>query len=242
MYAKKNFQSKRKLVVGDIHGELWKLVHLMSHVHYKPHEDQLVFLGDYVDRGPHSAQVISQLREYQSAGAIILKGNHDIMFSKAVLRARMEDLKLWHANDYEPTEKSYKQTNEKYREEHAKWIEKLPFWFEDDEYFYSHAPVCNQFPHSDLAKSDEKSLTWNYVQEYIGETEASCAKKLDTGKIGVCGHIHSCMFEPRFYPHYIYVDTGCGCFSDAPLTCVDLTNNIYYQSNGTIKEFDRPKW
>ena len=65
--------------VGDIHGELAKLDRLLVKLDLQP-EDRLVFLGDYVDRGPDSAGVVSRLLELSRHHACtFLLGNHESM-------------------------------------------------------------------------------------------------------------------------------------------------------------------
>lgn len=72
----------RCFVVGDIHGCLAELRYLIENL---PLEggDRLVFLGDYVDRGPDSEGVVSYLLELQENARyefVFLKGNHEDMF------------------------------------------------------------------------------------------------------------------------------------------------------------------
>lgn len=65
--------------VGDIHGELAKLVALLERLELQP-EDRLVFLGDYVDRGPDSAGVVDRLLELSlHQECVFLLGNHESM-------------------------------------------------------------------------------------------------------------------------------------------------------------------
>jgi serine/threonine protein phosphatase 1 len=69
-------------VVGDIHGCLTELRYLLEGLPLES-GDRLVFLGDYVDRGPDSKGVVSCLIELQknpSYDSIFLKGNHEDMF------------------------------------------------------------------------------------------------------------------------------------------------------------------
>ena len=72
----------RSYVIGDIHGCLDEMVRLIESLPLEP-SDRLVFLGDYVDRGPDSKEVVSYLIELQSRAEqelIFLKGNHEDMF------------------------------------------------------------------------------------------------------------------------------------------------------------------
>ncbi|MCB1212578.1 MAG: serine/threonine protein phosphatase, partial [Verrucomicrobiales bacterium] len=65
---------------GDIHGELEKLDELLEAVPLA-RGDRLVFLGDYIDRGPDSAGVIERLIELRERyECTFLLGNHESMF------------------------------------------------------------------------------------------------------------------------------------------------------------------
>lgn len=72
----------KRYVVGDIHGCLDELARLLESLPLES-PDRLIFLGDYIDRGPNSQGVISYLLERQSRqdlSMIFLKGNHEDMF------------------------------------------------------------------------------------------------------------------------------------------------------------------
>lgn len=69
-------------VIGDIHGCSDELATLLEALPLEP-SDRLIFLGDYVDRGPDSKGVVSTLIEWKRKGdqeVIFLKGNHEDMF------------------------------------------------------------------------------------------------------------------------------------------------------------------
>lgn len=69
-------------VVGDIHGCPEELSRLVEALPLKP-ADRVVFLGDYIDRGPDSKGVVSYLMEWRERAPqelIFLKGNHEDMF------------------------------------------------------------------------------------------------------------------------------------------------------------------
>jgi serine/threonine protein phosphatase 1 len=74
----------RAYIVGDIHGRLDLLEQLLTHIERDladrpPRRTLLVFLGDLIDRGPSSAQVIDRLRSYKANGVrtVFLLGNHE---------------------------------------------------------------------------------------------------------------------------------------------------------------------
>ncbi|HJP68893.1 MAG TPA: metallophosphoesterase family protein [Sphingomicrobium sp.] len=74
----------RAYVIGDVHGRLDLLEDLLAKIHaelqHRPSpKTLLVFVGDLIDRGPSSAQVIERLRTYERAGiqTVFLLGNHE---------------------------------------------------------------------------------------------------------------------------------------------------------------------
>jgi len=72
----------KSYVIGDIHGCLDELAYLLEALPLEP-ADRLIFLGDYVDRGPDPKGVISHLIQWQKEGEqelTFLKGNHESMF------------------------------------------------------------------------------------------------------------------------------------------------------------------
>ncbi|HSD10614.1 MAG TPA: metallophosphoesterase family protein, partial [Candidatus Binatia bacterium] len=72
----------RLLAVGDIHGCVDELSVLLDAIQ-PTGDDKLVFLGDYVDRGPSSRGVIDLLIELRDSGrcqTVFLRGNHEDMF------------------------------------------------------------------------------------------------------------------------------------------------------------------
>jgi serine/threonine protein phosphatase 1 len=87
----------RAYVVGDVHGRLDLLDALLARIHEdlerRPaRKTLLVFVGDLIDRGPSSAQVVERLRTYRHAGVrpVFLLGNHE----EVVLRILGGDVSL----------------------------------------------------------------------------------------------------------------------------------------------------
>ena len=73
---------ERVFAVGDIHGCLDKLVPLLNMIKINPGRDLLVFIGDYIDRGDHSREVVDYLVDLKLRlpESVFLLGNHEQMF------------------------------------------------------------------------------------------------------------------------------------------------------------------
>src|SRR5689334_21745942 len=70
----------RTFAIGDIHGDLDALFKLLATFPTLTKDDTVVFVGDYIDRGPKSAQVIDYIRkmhESTPAKVVALRGNHE---------------------------------------------------------------------------------------------------------------------------------------------------------------------
>ena len=63
------------MIVGDIHGCLTEFVELLAQVRYDKNRMTIVLVGDLVNKGPYSAEVIKLAR---NLGAYAVVGNHDL--------------------------------------------------------------------------------------------------------------------------------------------------------------------
>src|SRR5687767_10335380 len=83
----------RTLAIGDVHGCLTALDTLLGFVRPTP-RDHLIFLGDYVDRGPDTKGVLDRLIELRRTGQVVcLRGNHEVMMAAA--REGSSDYRFW---------------------------------------------------------------------------------------------------------------------------------------------------
>jgi Calcineurin-like phosphoesterase len=77
------------IVIGDIHGMAAKLENLLGQTdmwcaaNARAELRQLIFLGDYIDRGPDSRQVLQIVQRLHAEGAICLQGNHEELMLRA---------------------------------------------------------------------------------------------------------------------------------------------------------------
>jgi len=94
-------RGRRAYVVGDIHGRLDLLDQLLEQIHREigpepKDEVLLVFLGDLIDRGPSSAQVVERLRTYRHPGVrpVFILGNHEEVLLR-ILAGQTELITSW---------------------------------------------------------------------------------------------------------------------------------------------------
>src|ERR1700740_2097227 len=132
----------RTLAIGDIHGCHTALTHLVREV--KPASgDQLVFIGDYIDRGPASRQVIDSLLQLKNTcSTVFLRGNHEVM----ILDARESFLKtdIWQSYGGLETVHSY---GSKFGQDwvtaipdfHWAFLEQTARFFETERHIFVHA-------------------------------------------------------------------------------------------------------
>lgn len=95
--------------VGDIHGCYEKLVTLMNRLPFDLHYDTLIFLGDYINRGSQSREVIEYLIDLKKKckNIVFLKGNHEHALLQYAQTEDQEYLRLLRSMDVELTLKSY---------------------------------------------------------------------------------------------------------------------------------------
>ena len=95
----------RTLAIGDIHGSNTALKALSEYVDFRS-DDVIVTLGDYIDRGPDSKEVIDFLIKLgQTHQLITLKGNHEVMMENALLSE--QERYFWLYNGGEATMQSF---------------------------------------------------------------------------------------------------------------------------------------
>jgi serine/threonine protein phosphatase 1 len=147
------------IVIGDIHGMAAKLQNLLGQIELwhqanaRAERRQLIFLGDYIDRGPDSRQVLQIVQRLQAEGAICLRGNHEELMLRATESER--DLTNFLVNGGETTIASLRTPAAFPRAQ--EWMRMLPTSHEDDLRFYVHAGVCPGVP---LDQQNDDAKLW----------------------------------------------------------------------------------
>ena len=145
--------------VPDLHGRLDLLEDALGAIESFPAgalARTVVFLGDYVDRGPQGAQVVERLRGGPPDGWrwICLKGNHEAIMGLALRNP--ERLDWWIENGGDATIASYRDRRELIAD-HLVWIDELPCLHADTHRVFVHAGLDDGIP---LDRQQEKTLVW----------------------------------------------------------------------------------
>jgi hypothetical protein len=217
--------------IPDIHGRFDLLSVLLETTPINWKEDQVVFLGDMIDRGPQSKEVVEKIMELQVQypdNVTVLLGNHEDMMLNAVRGKDYDDIMFWHMNGGKETKLSW--DPDPIPEDVLEWISNLPYVFELPGFIFSHSPIPRE-----TWRKREVAGTPLTKDEYLwtrSRDEFGVARDHGSGCVGVCGHNHALIkgvLKPRFYPHYIYADTGSGCDSRAPLVAIEVkSRKVYY--------------
>lgn len=214
---------QRVYAIGDVHGCLDRLaaVHeqIAEDLANRPVEDSvLVHLGDYVDRGLDSAQVVDWLSGGVPvpAGRVVnLMGNHEEMMLRALPGTDKEAISTWLANGGADSLLSWDisrkvppiEWSRLIPEEHQSFLRTLELSFRYGGYMFVHAGIRPGVP---LDKQDKQDLLW------IREPFLSWKHSHEA----VIVHGHTPKHEPEVRLNRIGIDTGA--VMGGVLTCVVL--------------------
>jgi serine/threonine protein phosphatase 1 len=216
--------------IGDIHGELQKLRNLMEKIEATglTESDRLVFVGDYIDRGPCVPQVLEYLVELKERrpGDIFLRGNHDQVMLEARdyfdksrgVSVRFDDIQWWFSCGGRETIEQYPKTKPWYTAipaSHWEFLESTRMQYEEGNYLFVHAGMV---PPGKKWRQKEDPRLW-IREEFIGS-------KADFGKTVVFGHTPQDLMMPCVMKNKVGVDTGAAY--GGPLTALRLDPQAKY--------------
>ena len=190
---------RRTFAVGDIHGHAEALAALLRLVGPHP-DDTLVFLGDYVSRGPDSRGVLQTVMDLrQHCQVVALLGNHEEMLLDA--RRDPESLALYVAvgGDADLVTPLAGQVDRSLTREHWAFLEGLRLCHETNTHFFVHA---NYAPNRHLCDQDRQTALWLPLDPPPGPHFS--------GKTAVVGHTVQIEGTVLNLGHVMCIDTGCG--------------------------------
>ncbi len=207
------------LAVGDLHARhdlLRKVLDELAPGLAKPL--RMVFLGDYIDRGPEARQVLERLLELsrQRPDTVFLMGNHERMLLDALDGHRVP---LFLNNGGRETLASYGLPPDRLADlppEHLEFIRAMPLYHQTNDYIFVHAGLRPGLP---LDQQDEADLLW-IRHEFIYD-------QFDFGKTVVFGHTPQ--DQPLVRPGRIGIDTGA--VYGHHLTCLELPQMRFHTLN-----------
>lgn len=209
--------------IGDIHGQIDELARVLSLIETDGGPDaNIVFIGDYVDRGPDSRAVIDMLISGQAAGKpwVTLKGNHDRYFTRFLNYQSVYDPGtraglFWfnpklggdktlasygiEAEDGAPLAPIHDAALAAVPQAHRRFLENLPVMHVTDDLVFVHAGIR---PGVALDAQNEDDLIW--IRTGFLDHEG------DFGRLVV--HGHTALDHPQHHGNRVNLDGGAGYF------------------------------
>lgn len=245
----------RTFVIGDVHGETGHLFKLLGALPTLDAEDTIVFIGDYIDRGPHSKELVEYVRQMPTsvpAKVVTLRGNHEDGWLRVIDQGWDEfvmpppngclaTLRSYTGGNFPregelpaPGELMLLQTGEFFPEDVVAWMRELLYWYEDDNAIYVHAGLPHG-PDGFMHPRDVKApvaLLWLRDEAFFRDYR---------GKRVVFGHTRTEYLPPELSGYtpedpadlwagecVVGIDTGCG--SGGFLTALELPAGNVYES------------
>lgn len=206
------------VVISDIHGCYLELEQLIDQLNLKKLANPLIiFLGDYIDRGPDSKRVVEKIIDLKRYYEVVtLMGNHEKMLLDFLTKDSEELDSIFIYNGGGATLESYK--NEKTQmydipKEHLDFFQNLLLYYKTENYFFVHAGVPDIAIDEINETDDADALLW--IREDFYHSSFRWDKKIIHG--------HTPVKNIEFYGNRINIDTGC--FYNNKLSALVLPEN-----------------
>jgi Calcineurin-like phosphoesterase len=222
MTHRKHNSMGRLFAIGDIHGcpdELEAILQAIA----PGAGDTVVFVGDYVDRGPSARAVIDLVLDLEKthAEAVFLKGNHeDMMLAFLGMSGNYGESFLFNGGvatleSYGLKEDDLSEARERIPEQHLEFFKNLAVSYLRPPYLFVHAGIL---PTRQLEDQQAEDMLW-IRQEFILHPHRVDATV-------VFGHtpMRGVMVD---LPYKLGIDTGL--VYGGKLTCVEFTEGVLYQ-------------
>lgn len=216
--------TQRRIVIGDVHGHYDTLMNLMEAI-APTKEDMVYFLGDLIDRGPQSAQVVDFVKE---SPYICVLGNHEQMLLDILGDGEVYGpaLQAWLYSGGHSTINSY--GDKGVRQDHIEWMRTLPTYLDLGDTWLVHAGIHPRIP---IEKQTSEQFCW------IRDEFHSMHQPYFPDKLIITGHTITFTL-PGVLPGkiaqgrgWLDIDTGAYHPKSGWMTALDLTNSLVYQVN-----------
>ncbi len=247
----------RTFAIGDIHGDLTALQTLFERFPTLTDDDTVVFLGDYIDRGPESGGVVAfvrELAEESPAKIIALRGNHEDAWLQVIEKGWpefvfprtngcLETLRSFEGkpppdDDDLPSAEELQAmlTGSFFPKDVVTWMAGLRFFYEDEHAIYVHAGIKRQddkFPHPSEVEP-KRALLWirdrDFFENYRGKLVVFGHTTTRTLPNELSSHTPEDPVDLWAGPSCVGLDTACG--KGGFLTAFELPARTVYESRG----------
>jgi serine/threonine protein phosphatase 1 len=204
---------KRRIIIGDIHGHYDALIALLDGIAPNS-DDQVYFLGDLIDRGPKSANVVDFVirNQYQC-----LRGNHEEMLLDVVGSGEVS-IELYQGWLYSGGHATVTSYDSKIPQDHIDWMKSLPMYLDLGDIWLVHAGVSPQLP---LEEQNSEQFCW------IREEFHSINEPYFKDKLIITGHTITFTL-PGVHPGQIAAGAGW----------LDIETGAYHQNSGWLTALD----
>ncbi len=227
----------RTLVIGDIHGGFLALKQVLDKAAVTPN-DQLIFLGDYVDGWSQSCEVIEYLIELKSANnCLFIRGNHDTWCEDWLRRSYADQTWLQHGGS--STIESYGLYEEEKWKRHLRFFESMiNYHVDENNNLFIHAGYSSM--HGPEKETYASNYSWDRtlwemaltMDKRIRKDSKLYPKRLKLFHEIFIGHTPTLNYdieEPMNAINIWNVDTGAGFYGK--LTILDVSTKEFWQSD-----------
>jgi serine/threonine protein phosphatase 1 len=220
----------RLIAIGDVHGCVHALDALLDAI-APASSDQLVFLGDLIDQGADTCEVLDRLIELQQRCSVVLiQGNHEEMLYAA--RESEEALRYWENCGGVAMLNSYRfgASLQDISEEHWRLLDECCPYYETDGYIFTHA---NYLPDLPMSLQPDYELRWALFDPDEKQPHFS-------GKPVLVGHTEQVQGEVLDLDFAMCIDTACWRYGW--LTAVEVSTKQTWQASrwGVLRAADEP--
>ena len=211
----------RLIGISDIHGEYEKLCALLEYIAPQK-EDTIVFMGDYIDRGLKSREVVDKVIDMQNyCNCVYLIGSHEY----AMMHAKSDEYYHYLFWNYggDKTADSYG-SFDKIMQIHGDFYNSLKYFYINGKYLFVHAGLRSEYP---LDKQDEVDMV--YIRSNFYNRPHKFPYKIIFG--------HTEFDKPQVWDDKICIDTGCGKYRNSPLTAIIIDDSREYFINSDGEEY-----
>lgn len=156
--------------ITDVHGRFDLLERALNIIAALGGDHKLVFLGDYVDRGPDSRRVVERIMTLSTRPNVtVLRGNHEDIFVNYIERPEAM-VNIFQEQGGEETLRSYRRGNVvdgALMLRHCQWMKHLPTWHFDGLRVFVHAGIA---PGKPIDRQDAGVLMWTRSRAFLDAT------------------------------------------------------------------------